>query len=104
MKQSSITYRKRPVIVHAYQWFKNGDHPQDGPPEQEGKVVQHFRSITQGVRKCAECGHPFNGHGSIKTLEGSYIVCPGDWIITGIKGEHYPCKPDIFAATYDSVL
>lgn len=37
----------------------------------------------------------------IETLEGHHEVTPGDWIITGVKGEHYPCKPDIFAATYD---
>ena len=40
-------------------------------------------------------------HGWIDTLEGGHIVCPGDWIITGVKGENYPCKPDIFAATYE---
>lgn len=39
--------------------------------------------------------------GYIKTLEGGHIVTPGDWIITGVKGELYPCKPDIFAATYE---
>jgi hypothetical protein len=42
-------------------------------------------------------------HGWIETLEGGHIVCPGDYIITGIKGEHYPCKPDIFEATYEKV-
>jgi hypothetical protein len=39
-------------------------------------------------------------HGWIDTFEGGHIVCPGDWIITGVKGEVYPC-PDIFEATYD---
>ena len=37
----------------------------------------------------------------IATLEGQMIINPGDWIITGIKGERYPCKPDIFAASYE---
>lgn len=37
----------------------------------------------------------------IKTLEGGHIASPGDWIIRGVKGEFYPCKPDIFASTYD---
>jgi hypothetical protein len=41
--------------------------------------------------------------GWISTLEGGYEVTPGDFIITGIKGEHYPCKPDIFEATYEKV-
>lgn len=40
---------------------------------------------------------------SIETLEGVMTANPGDWIITGIKGERYPCKPDIFAATYEPV-
>ena len=39
----------------------------------------------------------------IDTLEGFHDVTPGDWIITGVKGERYPCKPDIFAVTYERV-
>lgn len=39
----------------------------------------------------------------IETLEGVLIANPGDWIITGIKGEKYPCRPDIFEATYEPV-
>jgi len=39
----------------------------------------------------------------IETLEGTMVASPGDWIITGIQGEQYPCKPDIFEATYELV-
>ena len=39
--------------------------------------------------------------GNIETLEGTMRYEPGDWIITGVKGERYPCKPDIFEATYE---
>jgi len=39
----------------------------------------------------------------IPTLEGKMVVKPGDWVITGVKGERYPCKPDIFEATYEPV-
>lgn len=39
----------------------------------------------------------------IETLEGVMKANPGDWIITGVKGEKYPCKPDIFKATYEKV-
>ena len=39
----------------------------------------------------------------VDTLEGHLAVSPGDWIITGVKGEKYPCKPDIFEATYERV-
>lgn len=38
-----------------------------------------------------------------RTLEGIMLVSPNDWVICGVKGEIYPCKPDIFAATYDAV-
>ena len=40
---------------------------------------------------------------SVSTLEGPLHISEGDWIIRGVKGEYYPCKPDIFAATYDPV-
>ena len=39
----------------------------------------------------------------INTIEGQMIARPGDWIIKGVKGEFYPCKPDIFEATYEAV-
>lgn len=39
----------------------------------------------------------------VRTLEGTMAANPGDWIIRGVKGEFYPCKPDIFEATYDEV-
>lgn len=42
-------------------------------------------------------------HLSIKTLEGTHAAEPGDWIIRGVAGEFYPCKPDIFDATYEPV-
>lgn len=105
-------YRKKPVVIEATQWFKNGDHPEDGDEvfeegefkgqKLEGKVVRYFRRPdVPGEQACEKCGKTMHEHGWIDTLEGGHIVCPGDWIITGVKGEHYPCKPDIFEATYD---
>lgn len=44
-----------------------------------------------------------NGQFFIETLEGRMEVLPGDWVICGVRGEYYPCKPDIFAATYEVV-
>ncbi len=70
-----MKYRKKPVVIEATQWFKMGDH---------SAVVYNHNSVP-----------------TIKTLEGEHVVIPGDWIITGVKGEHYPCKPDIFAMTYE---
>ena len=109
-------YRKKPVVIEATQWFKNGDHPHDNAWEmfdypggcsrlrvvREGAVVRYFRHPALGGETgCKHCADPMHAHGWIDTLEGGHIVCPGDWIITGVKGEHYPCKPDIFDATYE---
>jgi len=100
-------YRKKPVVIEATQWFKNGDHPDDGCAtsvggNNEGKVVRYFRRPgAHGDHTCSKCGNLIDQHGWIDTLEGGHIVCPGDWIITGVKGERYPCKPDIFEATYE---
>ena len=107
-------FRKKPVVIEATQWWNNGDHPKDDvfrpfedtgrvPIEpREGKIVRYYRH--PGVpsdRVCEHCGNHMHFHGWIDTMEGGHIVCRGDWIITGVKGENYPCKPDIFAATYE---
>ncbi len=86
-----MKYRKKPVIVEATQWMLPGDHDQ---------VTEYTGSTFD---KCEQCGFSSVYHGSIKTLEGEHIVCPRDWVITGVKGEHYPCKPDIFEETYEPV-
>jgi len=114
-------YRKKPVIVEAHQWFKNGDHPEDHLPignnptdadwkryhdylSTEGKVVRRYRHPKiDGKTGCEKCGMVMHDHGWIDTFEGGHIVCPGDFIITGVQGEHYPCKPDIFHETYEEV-
>ena len=98
-----MKYRKRPVVIKASQWKHNGDHPDDGD-SYEGKVVRYFRHPdVPNDSMCKQCGRTFHDHGWIDTLEGGHIVCPGDWIITGVAGERYPCKPDIFVQTYDPV-
>ena len=103
MREMVAKFRKKPIVIEATQWFKNGDHPGDGDLKHEGKVVRYYRSPTADANEfCQVCKHnPMHIHGWIDTLEGGRIVCPGDWIITGVKGERYPCKPDIFAATYE---
>ncbi len=104
-------YRKKPIVIEAIQWFKNGDHPDDaqetfdagnGPFLGEGKVVRYYRTPQlDGQDLCLHCGISMHEHGWLDTLEGGHIVCPGDWVITGIAGEVYPCKPAIFAETYE---
>jgi hypothetical protein len=96
---SSITkslmrkFRKKPIVIEASQWFKDGDHPDVTP------MPMPFHKIPN----CKQCGKSVVEHGHIDTLEGGFIVCPGDWIIKGIKGEMYNCKPDIFEATYEPI-
>ena len=111
-----MKFRKKPVVIEATQWFQNGDHPEDDCfrsyrdtgkvpfTEREGKIVRYYRHPEVSGRKvCVHCDRTMHDHGWIDTLEGGHIVCPGDWIITGVKGERYPCKPDIFKATYEEV-
>lgn len=100
-------YRKKPVVITAHQWWKNGDHPEDSPdgyPGVEGQVVRYFRHPdVPSTRFCQTCGYAMHAHGWIDTLEGGHTVCPGDFVITGVRGERYPCKPDIFHQTYEPV-
>lgn len=77
-------FRKKPVVIEAVQ-FRAG--------EQDGCFAEDV--IAGRIR------YPEDGSMLIKTLEGEMIARPGDWIIRGVKGELYPCKPDIFAATYE---
>lgn len=99
-----MKFRKKPVVVDATQWFTNGDHPDDGPAAREGQVVRYYRRPDDpGSRACTHCACRMYLHGWIDTLEGGHTVCPGDWIITGVAGERYPCKPAIFEATYERV-
>lgn len=117
-------YRKRPVVVEACRWHRNGDHPGDYANDThglehgelvnftgeyrksmgwEGGIVGYYRHPqVSGEKPCEHCKIKMHDHGWIDTLEGGHVVCPGDWIITGVKGERYPCKPDVFEATYEA--
>ncbi len=100
--------RKKPVVVEAHQWWCNGDHPEDGVSTGqeflEGAIVRRYRHPdVDGNERCSTCGELMHDHGWIDTLEGGHTVCPGDFIITGVQGERYPCKPDIFWRTYEQV-
>ena len=77
-------YRKKPVVITAVQW--NGD------------ISEIIAAFGRGF----EFG-PFSLWLRIPTLEGDMTAQPGDWIIRGVKGEYYPCKPDIFETTYEPV-
>lgn len=74
-------FRKKPVVIDAMQWH--------GPADDD--------------ELCAFAGHwaSIGAEVYITTREGAMRVSPGDWVIRGVAGEFYPCKPDIFAATYE---
>ena len=88
-------YRKKPVVIAAKQWFRDGDHP-------EVMGMPLFARPVPDI-ECNACSVSMLAHGWVGFVNTGHIVCPGDWIITGVKGEHYPCKPDIFEATYEKV-
>lgn len=81
-----MKFRKKPVVIEA---FMNGLHAE---PE-------WFKESSSVRREHDEHNDRF----IIKTLEGEMVAGFGDWIINGVKGEIYPCKSDIFEATYEAV-
>jgi len=84
-----MKYRKKPVEIEASQWWKPGDH---------AAVVHPVPAEVQVVSTRARAEF-----GAIPTLEGWMLVTPGDYIVCGVRGEYYPCKPDIFLETYEPV-
>lgn len=88
-----MKFRKKPVLVDAVQYTPGLE---DGYAcyELGGRFVGYYdknSAIPRVVQKPA-----------IKTLEGFHEISAGDWIITGVDGERYPCKPDIFVQTYEA--
>lgn len=79
-------FRKKPVIIEAIQFF--------------GTSKKNWDDIEKFVGGDAEAR---NGKLVVATLEGPLYASSGDWIIKGVKGEFYPCKPDIFDQTYELV-
>ena len=88
-------YRKKPVVIEA-DIFKQG--MEDG--------VHFRRDLPKGVcPKGFEVNDPHDTviYPYIDTLEGRHYIDPGDYIITGVRGERYPCKPGIFKETYEKI-
>lgn len=90
-------FRKKPVVIEAYEWKRVSKFDPD-----KARDVDYYRKPSlDGQTKCKHCGVIMHNHGWVDTLEGGHIVCPGDMVITGVNGEVYPCKPDIFKMTYE---
>ena len=87
-------FRKKPVIIEAVKW--------DGTFSHSKKIKELFPELQTLSQSSHEIWDTCS-HGKIGTLEGGHEVSVNDYIIKGIKGEFYPCKPDIFELTYEKV-
>lgn len=87
-------YRKKPVVIEAFQW--TGDQYQTEYPEWVIKEIANGKITFKNEGT-------LNVELLINTLEGVMIANQGDFIIKGVQGEIYPCKPDIFEVTYELV-
>jgi hypothetical protein len=84
-------FRKKPVVIEARQFFNDGSR------------YELIHWINEGQHAIGrEFARWHNNEIIVPTLEGQHIASPGDWIIRGVAGEHYPCKPEIFSATYEA--
>lgn len=83
-------YRKKPVVIEAWQFT---DKTKD-------RLLHDLRSLQMNIEPTRKHGKPAL---IIPTLEGEMIASIGDYIIRGVNGELYPCKPDIFEKTYEKV-
>ena len=103
------TYRKKPVTVEARQLVGDTAAIHAVYLWIESNTLGSFEptAVVEGREPCPASGvsiDPRDGRMMIATLEGAMHANPGDWIIRGVQGEFYPCKPDVFAATYEPVL
>ncbi|MFS0904137.1 hypothetical protein AB3N02_13870 [Priestia aryabhattai] len=91
-----MKYRKKPVVIEAFKFYV---HPM--PDWFMDKVTSNDVIL----RKCNYKKYSIDeAYCEIKTLEGTMVAEGGDFIIKGVKGEIYPCKPDIFYQTYEEVF
>jgi len=86
-------WQKKPLVIEAFKWTGSlGTREESAPPWFTDAICTEDISFVLGTDQL-----------SIETLEGTFFVSPGDYVIRGINGELYPCKPDIFHKTYDKV-
>ena len=83
-----MKYRKKPVVIEAVQW--SGNNLNEILDFMKDKQPNYYEDDEQKLL-------------TIQTLEGNMIASDGDYIIKGVQGEFYPCKPDIFKQTYEVV-
>ena len=102
-----MKFRKRPVVIEAFQMTKERRLDNSEWPNWLNRAWnKNFNEV--GAVSCEDYPNSKASEGIadrlvIRTLEGIHYVGWNDWIIQGVKGELYPCKPDIFEATYEPV-
>lgn len=97
------------TVLEAHRWWTNGDHPRDAVGEQlvdpsgvtyrrqEGAVVRFYRHPhAAGEARCVHCWRRLHDHGWLDGGGAGEVVCPGDWIVTGLdENEYHVCKPGL---------
>jgi hypothetical protein len=98
-----MKYRKKPVVIEAMQWKGMLDNFDDKAKVTEW--INYMDNFEGWYMKNTDQPAIFQGDKMVlPTLEGEMKANPGDWIIIGVNGEAYPCKPDIFEKTYEPVV
>lgn len=90
-------YIKKQSPILAERWFGF---------ESESSVradIKRHKKLKTNDALCEHCGIVMRKHGWVESGESEYIICPGDWMIKGNKGEFYPVKPSVFKSLYDEV-
>ena len=98
-----MKYLKKPVVIEAFKWTGGRDQ-EDDPVWIKEAIEQGKVKFVKGFLKGNSFFGATNGPDivmEIETLEGKMLVVRGDYIIRGVRGEIYPCKPDIFEETYE---
>lgn len=99
-------YRKKPVVIHAERVPRLAEFAESTDWLEAVRAIEGWSGATWcgGFESTYEQVEPSVPRGlHIRTLEGTMVASEGDWVIQGVQGEFYPCKPDIFAATYEPV-
>ena len=90
-----MKYRKKPVVIDAWRWTGEVTEELKGIVTEPPFVFSYKSKSLNSNEVVLEL--------TVETLEGTMIISVGDYIIRGVNGEYYPCKPDIFEKTYEKV-
>jgi len=102
-----MKFRKKPVVIEAELFNPDAKDFHDVDPLPKGVRGTSYAEVAAMLSTSGCSKEPpywqWSVMGVVETKEGKNVASPGDWIITGVQGEKYPCKPDIFEQTYEKV-